>query len=131
MNENNEVQAVSKTPELPRETILDLKAEREARGFSLNDIFYATRVSMINLTALESWDFDRLPPPIYTRNFIRKYAPAIGVDETPILNRYERHLEGIKPPPEETEIRKPRLKTGWRYVFLFASLTIAIVANDQ
>lgn len=129
MNENNEVQAVAKTPELPRETILDLKAAREARGFSLNDVFYATRVTMINLTALESWDFDRLPPPVYTRNFIRKYAQAIGVDEKPILNRYERHLDGIKPPREETEGTKPRLKTGWRYFFLFVSLTIAIVAG--
>jgi len=129
MNENNEVQAVAKTPELPRETISDLKAAREARGFSLNDVFYTTRVSMVNLTALESWDFDRLPPPVYTRNFIRKYAQAIGVDEKPILNRYERHLESIKPPSEETEGKKYRLKTGWRYFFLFVSLIIAIVAG--
>ncbi len=129
MNENNEVQAVAKTPELPHETILDLKAAREARGFSLNDVFYTTRVSIVNLTALESWDFDRLPPPVYTRNFIRKYAQAIGVDEKPILNRYEWHLESIKPPSEETEGRKPRLKTGWRYFFLFVSLIIAIVAG--
>lgn len=127
MNENNDVQTVT-TPELPRETILDLKAAREARGFSLNGVFHATRVSMVNLTALESWDFDRLPPPVYTRNFIRKYAQAIGVDEKPILNRYEKHLESIKRPREETEDTKPRRKTGWHYFFLFVSLAIAIIA---
>lgn len=129
MQEQNEIPAVAKTLEPPNKTILDLKAAREARGFSLNDIFHVTRVSMINLTALENWDFDRLPPPVYARNFIRKYAQAIGVDEKPILNRYESHLEGIKPPSEETQMTKPRLKSGWRYVFLFAILTIAIVAG--
>jgi cytoskeleton protein RodZ len=129
MNEKNETPAVAKTPELPNEPILDLKAAREARGFSLNDVFYATRVSMINLTTLESWDFDRLPPPVYSRNFIRKYAQAIGVDEKPILDHYERHLEGLKPPCEEKEIKKPSPKTGWRYFYLFGSLTIAIAAG--
>ena len=131
MNEQNEIPAVAKTPELPLETILDLdlKAAREARRFSLNDVFYATRISMINLTALESWDFDRLPPPVYTRNFIRKYAQAIDVDEKPILNRYERHLESLKPPREETETEKPWPKTRRRYLFLFGSLIIAIVAG--
>jgi cytoskeletal protein RodZ len=128
MNVNNEVQAVAKTSELPSEVVLDLRAAREARGFSLNDVFCATRVSMINLTALESWDFDRLPPPVYTKNFIRKYAQAIGVDETPILNRYEKHLDSIKPTREETEDTKPQRKTGWRHFFLFGSLAIAIVA---
>jgi cytoskeleton protein RodZ len=128
MNANNEVQAVAKTSELPSEVILDLRAAREARGFSLNDVFCATRVSMINLTALENWDFDRLPPPVYTKSFIRKYAQSIGVDEKPILNHYEKHLEGIKTPSEETEDTKPRRKTGWRHFFLFGSLAVAIVA---
>jgi len=128
MNEKIEIQAVAKTPEPPNEAILDLKASREARGFSLNDVFYATRVSMINLTTLEGWDFDRLPPPVYTRNFIRKYAQAIGVDEKPILDRYEMHLESLKPPREEAEIKKP-WPNGRRYFFLFGSLAIAIIAG--
>ena len=72
-------------------TVSNLKAAREARGLSLNDVFDATRVSRINLEALENDDFDRLPPPVYTRNFIRKYAQAVGVDEKPILDRYEKH----------------------------------------
>lgn len=128
MNEKIDIPAAAMIPEPPNETILDLKASREARGVSLNDVFYATRVSLINLKALESWDFDRLPPPVYTRNFIRKYAQAVGVDEKPILNRYEMHLESFKPPHEEAEIKKP-WQNGWRYFFLFGSLTIAIVAG--
>ncbi|MBM4313870.1 MAG: hypothetical protein FJ122_08115, partial [Deltaproteobacteria bacterium] len=123
-----DIPAVEKIPEPPNETPLDLKASREALGFSLTDVFHATRVSLVNLEALESWDFDRLPPPVYTRNFIRKYAQAIGVDAKPILNRYERHLESSKRPSDEKEIKKTWSK-GRRCFFLFGTLAIAIVAG--
>jgi cytoskeleton protein RodZ len=129
MNEKIDIPAAAQMPEPQNQTILDLKASREARGFSLNDVFYTTRVSLINLRALESWDFNRLPPPVYTRNFIRKYAQAIGVDDKPILNHYETHLEGLKPPREEKETKKKSWPKGLRYFFLFGSLAIAIVAG--
>lgn len=120
---------VEKTPEPPQEAYQDLKAIREARGLSPEDIFKATRVSMINLMAVENGDFDRLPPPVYARNFIRKYARAVGIDAEPLLNRYERHLESLKPPREETEIRKPWPENGRRYRFLFVSLGLVILAG--
>ncbi len=125
---NTVIPSVMKTPEPSNEIMLDLKASREARGFTLNDVFNATRISIVNLKALETWDFDRLPPPVYTRNFIRKYAQAIEVDEKPILNRYEMHLESFKTISEEKEIKKPR-SNGRRCFFLFGTLTIAIVAG--
>jgi cytoskeleton protein RodZ len=108
---------------------LDLKAVRETRGLSLQAIFETTRVGLVNLTAVENGDFDRLPPPVYARNFIRKYARAVGIDEKPILDRYEKHLESLKPPQEETEVRKPWPETGRRYRFLFMSLAAVIAAG--
>ncbi len=129
MNEKMEISAAEKTPELPGGKPTNLKAAREARGLSLNDVFNATRVSKINLSALENYDFDRLPPPVYTRNFIRKYSQAVGVDEKPILDRYEKHMEGLTPPPEETEVQKPWPEDGRRYRFLFGTLAAVIVAG--
>ena len=129
MNEKMEISATEKTPELPGGKPTNLKAAREARGLSLNDVFNATRVSKINLSALENYDFDRLPPPVYTRNFIRKYSQAVGVDEKPILDRYEKHMEGLTPPPEETEVQKPWPEDGRRYRFLFGTLAAVIVAG--
>jgi cytoskeletal protein RodZ len=110
-------------------TFQDFKAAREARGLSLQDIFKATRVSLINLTAVESGDFNRLPPPVYARNFIRKYAREVGIDEKQILNHYEKHLESLKPPIEETEIQRPWPETGRQYRFLFGSLAAVIAAG--
>jgi cytoskeleton protein RodZ len=113
----------------PQESVLDLKAVRETRGLSLQAIFETTRVGLDNLAAVEDGDYHRLPPPVYARNFIRKYAQAIGVDEKPILNRYERHLESLKPPQEGTEVRKPWPEADRRYRFLFMSLAAVIVAG--
>jgi cytoskeleton protein RodZ len=113
----------------PPETVLNLKAIREARGLSLQAIFETTRVGIVNLTAVENGDFNRLPPPVYARNFIRKYVRAIGIDEKPILDRYEKHLESLKPPQEGTEVRKPWPEADRRYRFLFISLAAVIVAG--
>ncbi len=128
MDEKKEIPAAPRTP-ASCENVQDLKAAREARGLSLIDIFHATRVSMVNLTAVENGDFHRLPPPVYTRNFIRKYARAVGIDEKPLLDRYERHLESLNPPREEPEVQKPWPEAGRRYRFLFGSLAIIIAAG--
>jgi cytoskeleton protein RodZ len=115
------------------ETAADLRSVREARGLSLRDVFVATRVSMINLQAVESEDFERLPPPVYARNFIRKYARVIGIDATPLLARYERHLEQKKPPraaeEEGEEVRQPWPANGRRWRFLVPGLAAVILAG--
>ncbi len=128
MNEKKEIPAAEKAP-VPCDTDRDLKTAREARGLSLNDIFQATRVSMINLQALENGDFKALPPPVYTRNFIRKYARAVGIDEKPLLKRYEKYLESQNPPREEPGVQKPWPEASRRYRFLFGSLAAVIVAG--
>ena len=113
----------------PQESVPNLKALREAGGLSLPDIFETTRVGLIYLAAVESGEFNRLPPPVYARNFIRKYARTVGIDEKPILNRYEKYLESLKPIVKETEIQKPWPETGGRNRFLFASLAAVIIAG--
>ncbi|MEK7243157.1 MAG: RodZ domain-containing protein [Thermodesulfobacteriota bacterium] len=128
MDEKNDIPAAeSASP--PQETVPNLKALREASGLSLPDIFETTRVGLIYLAAVESGEFNRLPPPVYARNFIWEYARTVGVDEKPILNRYEKYLESLKPTVKETEIQKPWPETGGRNRFLFASLAAVIIAG--
>lgn len=128
MDEKKEIPVALRTP-ASCENGQDLKAAREARGLSLMDVFHATRVSTINLTAVENGDFRQLPPPVYTRNFIREYARAVGIDEKPLLDRYERHLENLNPPHEEPEVQKPWPEADRRYRFLFGSLAAVIAAG--
>ena len=86
--------------------IKGLKAQREALGLSLRDVFHRTRVSVNYLRAIEDEDFNLLPEPVYAKNFIRTYARALGVDEKNIIDRYDAYLDSLKilenvPPREE------------------------------
>ena len=128
MDKKSEIpEARSASP--PQETVPDLKALREAGGLSLGDVFEKTRVTLSNLSAVESGEFNRLPPPVYARNFIRKYARAVGIDEKPILNRYETYLKGLHPAIEEAEVQKPWPETGGRNRFLIGSLAAVILVG--
>lgn len=84
------------TDQKTEDICLELKNAREASGLSLKDLFLRTRISVINLEAIEKADFLHLPEPIYTRNFIKIYAGALGLDSEPVLQRYEAYLKHLK-----------------------------------
>jgi len=73
-----------------------LKEKREALGLTLKDVFQSTRLTAVNLEAIENGDLHLLPVPIYTRNFIKTYARAVGVDSEPLLASYENYLNSLK-----------------------------------
>ncbi|MEQ8181258.1 MAG: helix-turn-helix transcriptional regulator, partial [Smithellaceae bacterium] len=60
---------------------------REASGMTLKDVYAVTRISVVNLEAIENGAFEDLPVPTYTKNFIKTYARALGMDSRPILDR--------------------------------------------
>ncbi|MBW6485816.1 MAG: DUF4115 domain-containing protein [Syntrophobacterales bacterium] len=128
MNDNNNIPPAN-TGSAPEATEADLKTLREARGLSLPDIFATTRISIVNLAALENGDFKSLPSPIYTKSFIKKYAMTVGIDEKPLLDRYEVYLAATDKPAETEEVRKPWPESGRRYLFLYGSLALAIIVG--
>jgi len=73
-----------------------LKEKREALGLTLKDVFQRTRLTAVNLEAIENGNLHLLPVPIYTRNFIKTYARALGVDSEPFLASYENYLNSLK-----------------------------------
>lgn len=76
--------------------VTDLKTARENSGLTLKELFERTRISVVNLEAIENGDFQLLPVPICARNFIKTYTDAIGVDSGPVLTRYENYLQGLQ-----------------------------------
>ena len=130
MNEKHETPETTEASGSGFAAATDLRSAREALGLSLRDIFVATRVSLVNLQAVEDEDFDRLPPPVYARNFIYKYARAVGVDEKPLLARYGGYLEKKNPPRAEEEVRQPWPENGRRWRFLVLSLVAVILVGS-
>ena len=66
-----------------------LRLARINQGLSLEELQRKTNIQLNLLEALESDDFDQLPSPFYTRSFLRKYAWAVELDESLVLDAYD------------------------------------------
>lgn len=72
-----------------------LARERKLRNIRLEEIAAKTRISLHVLRALESDEWEELPPRVYLRGFIKSYARHVGLDENEALLRYEDFLQGL------------------------------------
>src|SRR5574338_970935 len=71
-----------------------LRAAREEKGLSLEDIAAQTRIPRRHLESLENSDWDALPAPTYTIGFAKSYASAIGLDRTEIGDQLRAEMGG-------------------------------------
>ena len=102
-----------------------LRAARGQAGLSLEAVSSATRIPRHNLIALETDNFDVLPPEPFTRGLIRVYTRALAVPEEPVLNAYAtalsaRHVAATEP-GQALRRRRGRLIAG-------VSAAVAVVA---
>ena len=66
----------------------ELRKERLARGFALEDISAVTKISQRHLTALEEEKFRLLPGGILSKGIVRGYTNAIGLDPQDWTERF-------------------------------------------
>lgn len=82
---------------MSKETLIklgeELKATREQKDITLQQIFNKTRIDMKFLQAIEAGDFEVMPD-VYIRAFIREYAKSVDLDSDTILRKYEIAKEG-------------------------------------
>jgi cytoskeletal protein RodZ len=76
-----------------REIGSELKARRLAMGLSREEAYKHFRVSLTFISAIEDGRAEDLPPPIYTRGFIKTYCEALGLSHHSLLDAYEDQLE--------------------------------------
>jgi cytoskeletal protein RodZ len=71
----------------------ELRHARERLGLSVDDIAQRTKIRAPTLRAIENDDFDRLPPPIFTRGFLKAYAREVGLDPDAVAERFTAALQ--------------------------------------
>ena len=88
----------------PSDNSQKLKMKRESLGLSPDDVFKKIRIRTRYIEAIENSEFDQLPDPVYTKNFIKTYARFLNIDENPVLQDYDAYLNAHReeqtPPPE-------------------------------
>jgi cytoskeleton protein RodZ len=86
-----------------------LKAEREIRGRSLDDLGAETKVNLRHLEALERSEFHQLPGGIIRRGIVRGYLRALNLTESDWMQEFQNSLEaqararGERIEPEEDD----------------------------
>ena len=102
-----------------------LRALREAKGGSLEDMARSTRVGIRHLEALEDERLTDLPSPVFVRGFIRAYCGFLRENPEPALNRYE-ELAGTRAAEQAASV-PPRPRTSWAGSSLVIGLVLLLI----
>jgi cytoskeletal protein RodZ len=84
-----------------------LRAAREAKGLSLEELASQTRIPLRHLQSLEQGDWSKLPAPTYTIGFAKSYASAVGLDRNEIAEDLRDEMGGIRPDSGNAEVFQP------------------------
>ncbi len=69
-----------------------LRAVREARGQTLQDVSSTTRISVRYLEAIEGDAFDQLPSSTFVRGYVRELARLLRLDEAQVVAGYMKRI---------------------------------------
>lgn len=78
-----------------------IAAARQASGLTIEDLARRTRIPATRLKALEAGAYELLPPPIYSRGYVRACAIELKLDPDALVRRFdaERPAPAVTPPP--------------------------------
>lgn len=69
-----------------------LRAEREARGVSIEDLAAVTKISRQVLIDLEADHFESLPPPVFLKGFVRTIARTLALPQQEVVERFDEFM---------------------------------------
>ncbi len=73
-----------------------LKQVRERMGVEPQAISKETKISMKTLEWIEEEAFEKLPPLVYLKGFLKSYAQSLGLDPQKVIEEYIRFMEESK-----------------------------------
>jgi cytoskeletal protein RodZ len=113
-------------PDEPADIGAALRAAREARGLSLQQVAEATRIRQGYVEALEDMRLEALPSRPFTIGYVRAYAALLGMDVDAAVARFKTDA-----PDENAELREPvgvRRERDPRLALIFAGGMLVVGA---
>jgi cytoskeleton protein RodZ len=107
-----------------------LKAEREKRGLSHDQMAHITKLRTHVLDALEREEWDKLPALVFVKGFIRSYAKALDLDDESIADLYRKIGPTGEEPPKPLVApgkSKKRLAYLVLIILLFGIVVISLL----
>ncbi|WP_405242657.1 helix-turn-helix domain-containing protein [Lentisalinibacter salinarum] len=101
-----------------------LKAARQARNISLDEIARELHLDADKLRALESNRFEVFSAPVFTKGYLRRYAGLVGVSEDEVLAGFDELSDAAGPPP--VVIKSPPARP--RYVPSLQAVLLVLLA---
>ena len=84
-----------------------LRAAREAKGLSIEDVASSTRIPTRHLQTLEDSEWDKLPAATYSIGFAKNYATAVGLDRVEIADQLRAEMGSELPAHFTTATTEP------------------------
>lgn len=104
-----------------------LRAAREKKKLSLEDIAAQTRIPQRHLESIENADWDKLPAPTYTVGFAKSYASAVGLDRTDVGDQLREEMGGQRFASNQAEVFEAADPARTMPKWLVLSAVVAVV----
>ena len=85
-----------------------LRAAREAKGLTPNDIAARTHMMVQQIIDMENENFSKIAAPIYGRGFVRLYCEQVGLDPQPMIAEFMDIINGKREPVIRTRGAAPQ-----------------------
>ncbi|HWI84848.1 MAG TPA: helix-turn-helix domain-containing protein [Sphingomonas sp.] len=75
-----------------------LRAARDEKGMSLEEIALATRIPLRHLRTIERCEYEGLPAPTYSAGFVKIWARLVGLDGQALADEFRAEMGGVAVP---------------------------------
>ena len=107
-----------------------LKAERELRNLSIEEVAKFTKIRKEFLKAIEEDRYEFVSSAIYVKGFLTAYARYLSLDTNDVLIRYQNYLKSLTisfSPELQQQILSPKKRVkSWPFLILIFAITLSI-----
>lgn len=106
-----------------------LREARLAQQLTVADVEAAIKIRARQIVALEEGDSAALPPPVYARGLVRKYAEFLGVDPFEMMVQYDQEFGAAPPATIKPVLEEPLYRRGrdWSELLLGAGVLLLLL----